>query len=86
MGTKKRMHVPPPVPPEARAAQLSEVDRQILENTLDLVNRVHRKAGAGEITVMAEFVRTLFGHRETILRELEREGISEAEAYKMMRG
>lgn len=39
----------------------------------------------GEMRVLADFARTLFGQRETIIREMTRMGISEADVYREMR-
>lgn len=39
----------------------------------------------GEMRVLAEFVRTLFDRRETILREMGKMGICEADVYRAMR-
>ena len=70
---------------QSKARQLIEVDRQIRENTRDLVALVQAGSDRGQIRVMADFVRTLFGRRETIIYEMAKLGISEADVYRSMR-
>ena len=70
---------------ESTAWQLNDVDRRIRENTRDLVRLVLEKKDRGQIQVVADFVRTLFGQRETILREMAWLGLAEGDVYREMR-
>jgi len=70
---------------ESLATRLIDVDRRIRDNAGQLAKLTLNKADRGQIEAMAGFVRTLFDHRETILREMKKAGLSEADVYNALR-
>lgn len=68
-----------------RLEQLRELDRQIMANADDLTRRIQRREKPAALSVIANLMRSMFDRRAYLLGELEKAGISEAEAYREIR-
>lgn len=75
--------------------RIREVARELSDKTLATAKMIaSMKAGSfatearqqvGEMRVLADFARTLFGQREMLIDEMAKMGICEADVYRAMR-
>lgn len=68
-----------------RLEQLRELDGQIMRNADDLTRRIQRREKPAALSVIANLLRSMFERRAYLLGELNKAGISEAEAYREMK-
>lgn len=68
-----------------RLEQLRELDGQIMQNADDLTRRIQRREKPAALSVIANLLRSMFERRAYLLGELNKAGISEAEAYREIR-
>lgn len=66
---------------ENKVDQLMDINRQIFITAQKGAELIKAGASPSRIDIESDWLRTLFRRRETVLRELEKQGVTERELY-----